>query len=231
MPDHITPQIPYDVGDGASGSHQWSDGADEPGPLPSPYDLRRARRALEADPEAIGYLTRRGVPEALRGLYELGLTEDGEIGFPVRLDGRLVNYVRHPIRGRYYAREGRGTASIYPGPPQPTTILTAGMFDCLVGLAHNLPVVTTTTGVTLPDYLVHHFEDRLVWVIFDVGEERLPKTKGHVAATLAKLERVAARVYRVDLPLPNDGDDLADWFVKYRRSRKRLLEIITEAGR
>ena len=223
MSDDITPAkstVKYDT-EGASGPRTWTDRATDPEPLPNEVALAGHRRALRTHLPHRRYLTAtRGLRRAQIAAYELGTT-GREITMPVRGEwGEIVNLVRHPPGGRYYAAKGRD-AALYPSLPPGPALLVAGMFDALIGRQNDLPTVTTTCGAKLPDYLLDRFAGRRVAVLYDTGEER------EAQITVAKLWDVAVEVWRVEFT-SFDGKDLSDWF-QSGHTRDELLQIIREA--
>jgi hypothetical protein len=97
------------------------------------------------------------------------------------------------------------------------------MMDALLGRQSGLPTVTSTAGAAVGRALFERFADRRVAVVFDAGEESRAE---RVARELTVANARSAWV--VPLPLP-EGGDVADWFVKYGRSRDELIELIREA--
>jgi hypothetical protein len=117
------------------------------------------------------------------------------------------------------------SAQLYPNMPRGAWLLLCeGELDALLARQHRLPAVTTTCGVQLPDELVPRFAGRDVAVAYDHGGQQAG------ARTAEKLRLGEARAWAVDLGLPNDGDDLTDWFLTYGRTRARLIRLIRRAS-
>ena len=104
-------------------------------------------------------------------------------------------------------------------------MLVAGICDVGLGWQEGLPVVAATSGSAFPAALVAAFSGKRVAVAFDVGEEALAE----IAA--AKLVAAGAEAWVVSLPMPEKGDDLTDWFVKYGRTAGDLLRVAARARR
>jgi hypothetical protein len=109
-----------------------------------------------------------------------------------------------------------------PGP----LLLVAGEFDALLSQQNDIPGVSTTCGARLPEPLIPELQPdgRRIAVAYDVGEEAAAER------TVAQLRTAGAKAWVVRLGLPNEGDDLTDWFVKYGRSADKLLALIRREG-
>lgn len=109
-------------------------------------------------------------------------------------------------------------------------VLCAGMFDALA-LGQELraagrpgtAVVTPTTGTSIRRDLLAGFAGREVAVVYDLGEEDAAERNTR------RLRDAGAEAWAVTLPLPNRGDDLNDWFVKYGRTADDLRALIRDA--
>jgi len=192
--------------------------------LPTEAMLAEWRSRLQADPNALKVLHRRGLSDRTIAHIEAG-RNDGGIVFPVRdRRGALRNVVIYTPNGqpKYKGTAGQGS-QLYPHPPKRETavILGAGFLDPPRGRQEGLPVTTTTCGATLPIHLVRPLalRRRRVAVVFDVGEEAAAAR----AATL--LNAAGARAWPVTLPMPEKGDDLTDWF-QAGRSARELYRVI-----
>ncbi len=203
-------------------------GADdqEPEELPSVGSLAGAASRLWSDPNALGYLRRCGLAEETIRRYQIGRV-DGGFWFPVVAGGELVNVVTHRPEGKpkYATLRGR-SAAFYPGFLWHGVLLCAGVKDVLVARQHGLRyAVTTTCGATLPGHLVPLLSGRPVAVAYDTGEDEAAER------TAARLRAAGGRACVVRLGLPENGDDLTDWFVKYGRTAKELKRLIRASWR
>ena len=126
---------------------------------------------------------------------------------------------------------GRGS-HLYPSlRRQRRVILCAGEFDALVTAQefqaadiYGRAVVTATSGTSLGE-LVGEFAGRAVAVVYDVGEE------AYAERNAKRLCEAGADAWAVPLALPERGDDLNDWFVKYGRGAAELLDLIRRTRR
>jgi hypothetical protein len=211
-----------------------------PAALPTEGDLRRWRRRLRLNRDALDYLRdERGLNRRTISRYGIGYGSglspwpevDGFV-FPVRDEaGALVNVKRRfwpdvPWSGGRPAKSpvlpGRG-CQLYPKvPPRGRLLLVEGEFDALLARQHGLPAITTTCGKTLPDELAERLAGRRVVVVYDVGAE------ADADRTVAKLGRSARAVA---LRLPRERDDITDWFVTYGRSANALRALVTTRRR
>jgi hypothetical protein len=129
---------------------------------------------------------------------------------------------------------------LWPWPPwedQPTSfrILTEGELDAalLRSLGSDFPA-WGAPGEMVPEPLLHQLAMNAssVAVVLDVGSDvpREPGQESPAARVLRILrEECHVRAYRVDLGLPNRGDDVTDWFVKYRRSSHDFRHLLNAA--
>jgi hypothetical protein len=200
---------PEELGSVLESSSRRRGAADPP---PSEGDVAGWHSALLAHPDAFRYLTeQRGLtPQTLRE-YELGYDRAADaITFPVRDGGGLVNVKRRFLdpaadpKTRGLARP----AALYPDmPPERAVLLVACEIDALTGRQMDLPAITTTCGA-LPEHLAPALSGRLVYVMYDVGEELAAER------TAAKLRDVGSRAVVVRLALLGLGhkSDLNDLY-------------------
>jgi hypothetical protein len=184
---------------------------------------------LMATDEPLGYLCqKRGLRASTLGRYRLGW--DGEaFTLPVfGPGGKLVNLRRRRLAplAKPIGLRGRGS-QLYPDVPAGRgVLLLAGEFDALLARQKGLPfAVTTTCGTQLPEHLIRALAGRLVAVAYDVGEE------AEAEKTVGKLRAADCQAWVVRLELPRSGDDLTDWFVTYRRTRRDFFELIRRERR
>lgn len=100
-------------------------------------------------------------------------------------------------------------------------LLCEGEADALSGLSHELPAVGVPGVNGWRDEWADRFDGRLVAISFDCDEAGRDGAE-RVARALAGHAR---EVRVVDLRL-DDGEDLTDWFVKYRRTADDLKKLI-----
>jgi hypothetical protein len=172
----------------------------------------------------LGYLLcERGLKLDTISEYKLGWDADANtLTLPVYAAGALANLRRRRLgpRESFRGLYGRGSQLYPPVPATGGILLVAGEFDALIGRRHGLPAVTATCGASLPDHLAHFLAGRSVHVMYDVGEE------AQATRTVTTLHAAGANARIVPLDLPDDGDDLSDWFVKYGRTRNQLMSLI-----
>jgi hypothetical protein len=139
--------------------------------------------------------------------YKIGWDrERGDLTFPAFEGERVVYlYRRKPVDGAQVIAMG-GQRPPYPDMPASRALcLVAGELDALSGRQLGLNAVTVS-GCSLPDHLVPRFAGRVVYVMFDVGEEL-------AAANVAdKLRVVGATVYIVRLSALFSPEFLPDQF-------------------
>lgn len=198
--------------------HSERRGDTPPAPLaPERVIAERTERLLRTK-EIRLYLTDvRGL--SIATLREQQIGWDGSaITFPVHdPDGRLVNEVRRPVPTRderkYVVLGGRGLhnggVQFYPYPvPERGVLLVEGLIDAALGRQLELPVLTSTHGVTsLPPDWAELLRGRVVAVAYDVGAE--PVTRRHVAQFRAA--GIAAWAVELRRLLPTGQKDIGEY--------------------
>jgi len=182
--------------------------------------------------KVMGWLEReRGITSETARQYELGFYR-GRVTIPVRdVDGQCVNIRRYDPSATgndkiISWKKGYGTVRMYPRSAfdkQGPMLITEGEWDTLLAGQHGFNAVTATGGAgTWKVEWTKLFRDRDVVVCYDCDG---PGQRG--AATVGKnLLRVAASVRVVKLPLTGTGEDITDWFVKYKHTAKELQALI-----
>lgn len=164
--------------------------------------------ALLSNPEALAYLETRGLTGETIERYELGYDRDSNaIVVPVwdekgELDNLRRRFLNPKANPKILGLAGR-LSQLYPDVPSGDLLLVAGEFDALVGRQMGLPTVTTTCGSTLPAHLADRLAERLVYVIYDVGEDLAAES---TAEELRALGSEAVVVHLALLGLPEKGD-------------------------
>jgi hypothetical protein len=181
----------------------------KPPPLPSIGAVDGWASALLSSGRPLDYLVQHRQLHA-DVLAEYGVGWDsamGDLTFPVLDRGQLVQlYRRKPRDGaKMRAACGRPRPPYPDLPPNGAICLVAGELDALTGRQIGMRAVTVS-GCNVPKDVEASFAERVVYVMFDVGEE-LAQVKA-----IERLENVDATVYDVrlsDLGLPH-GSDLND---------------------
>jgi hypothetical protein len=167
----------------------------------------------------------------LETIREHTLGYDGQaVVFPVYVDGELVSAKRRYWPKPWFKKRGKAVwkrtpsgavAQLYPGLTAGRWVmLCEGELDALLARQNGLPAVSATCGSQLPPRLVQRLCKRQVAVAYDVGAERAAERAAQ------RLIDAGGRAVAVPLGLPNKGDDLTDWFLKYRRTRPDLIDLI-----
>ncbi len=202
------------------------------------------RQFLGDDPDALRRLRdERGLTPATVETFEIGWDPVREgYTLPIRnAAGELVNVSWRAPKGRRLhlpssqkrklTRLGRGVEDgglpLYPEPlPTGAALLAEGEWDALVARQHGLPAFTGLLGKKWHAAWDGYARGRTVAVAYDVGAEP------EAAETVERLREAGAReAWVVPLGLPEEGDDLVDWFVTYGRSARDLRGLIRRARR
>jgi hypothetical protein len=211
----------------------------EPGPperLPREQALLLWQRLLRENERAWLWLRGRGLSDQTITQARLGFHYGSRhaITIPLRDEGgRLYNLKRRyldgidtPERRKYKALRGH-PHGLYPDMPEGRSVLLCeGEFDALMARQHGLHAVTGTLGVEgWKAEWSRRFRDRRVAVVFDAG----PRCYEFACERAEELRAGgAAEAWPVELGLA-PGEDISDWFAKYRRSATELRRLVRQA--
>lgn len=192
--------------------------------------VERYREYLHSHPNKLQYLhEHRCLTLATIDKYEVGYDEgvDRYI-FPVRNPkGELVNlrrYLPGAKSGKMLNLTGWGhPPRLYPNlPRRRTVVVVEGELDALLARQHGLPACTGTHGAgKWQPAWSRRLAERNVIFIYDCDKAGRENAELHASA----VARHAAEVRVVNLGL-GEKEDLTDWFVKHRRSKKALIDLI-----
>lgn len=197
--------------------------------LPVPATVMEWTKALHANDERLRYLIKkRGLDSETLRRYRIGWNEEeGRYTLPVYgIDGDLLNVRRYKsgaATGKMKGLLGRGS-QLYPSVPATRGIvLCEGEWDALVARRHGFHSVTSTAGINgwKPEWSAL-FAGRHVAIVYDCQDP----SRAAALERAVDLTAAGAVVRVVDLGLPGDGEDVSDWFVKYRRTSSRLRALI-----
>jgi hypothetical protein len=187
----------------------------------------------------MGYLIhKRGLTREIVRFFELGYDGSAFV-IPVKdvqsralVNVRLRYWPKVPASGgKYRGLPGRtlenGGVTLFPFLPPGPIILVAGEFDAMILWRHDLPGVTVTSGAATkwPDAWDWMVKDRRVAVMFDAD----PREEQQATSRAEQLRRAGAEdawVVRLSTAGLGNGEDVTDWFVKYRRTKKDLIRLI-----
>jgi DNA primase len=193
-------------------------------------------KELKGRPTEMAYLLeKRGLTEAVVNAYRIGY-DDGRDRFTLPVydaDGELRNIRRYlpdaSPGDKMRNAPGHGSpARLYPRPPgrrgRRPVVVCEGEWDALVLRRHGFLSFTSTHGKGSwePEW-PRLFVGRTVAFIYDVGAEREAADHGRSLVGVARSVRV------VKLPLPTEGDDVTDWFVRESRTADDLRQLIAAA--
>lgn len=103
-----------------------------------------------------------------------------------------------------------------------TVWLCEGEKDCFSAISRGLNAVTGTTGAgTFKDEWVPYFKNKHVNIVYDNDD----MGKSGAMSVLEKIKAVAAGVRVIHLPVPNNKEDLSDFFNKYSKTVEDLYAV------
>jgi len=195
----------------------------------TPEILQSYHEILLRAEKIMTYLTeKRGLSLPTIEKFNLGFDGD-RIWIPIFKDGKPVNVRRCRKPGgtgeKILNMAGSGAIKIYPEESlaSPVIYLCEGEWDALVAVDRGLPALTLTGGAgSFPNDLAEAFRGKDVAILYDcdeAGRRGAQKAAG-------RLTGVAAKIRIVNLGLAENGDDVTDWFVKYKRSAEDLKSLI-----
>lgn len=207
-------------------------------PLPSEEDVAGWHERLMKSPDLKSnrsYLREsRGLKKATLRRYQIGY-ERGRYVIPVRDEaGALVNLRRYDpkaAQAKMMNLSGHGENRLFPlevladADPSEPVLVVEGEWDALLAGQHGLIAVTGTGGASNVPKDLSALTDRSVYVLYDCDQSG---REGAVKMATALLG-VAKEAFVVDLGLGNEGEDVTDWFVRFKRTAEDLRALMDRA--
>lgn len=197
-------------------------------------DWERAVKTLKANEHLVERLTE-GYKFSNNAIEKLKLGVEGVgkgISFPVFLFNRLVDSITYdPTRTpKYKKRYNTPNGIIMPYDlwkenKTKRTIIVAGQKDLGIAITYNFNAIAITGGEgTVPEFFLNDFKDRSVSIIYDNDDAGRRGAK-KVAAAIAPYVNSLNIIDLSDV-CQEKGEDLWDYFVKYKKSREDLVKLI-----
>lgn len=169
--------------------------------------------------------------EAIKKLH-IGLEGPGKgIAFPVFLFDKLIDVITYNPgkQPKYMKRFNAKNGFIMPYDDwkystKPTTIC-AGQKDLAIALSQGINAITITGGEgNLPKYTLNEFKNRVVYIVYDNDDTG----RSGAAAVAMALKPYAKLIKIIDIsPIcVEKGEDLWDFFVKYKKTKQDLIDLI-----
>ena len=198
------------------------------------FDWKRAEENLQSNPQVIetiisDYNFNQNTIQKLN----LGIEGPGKgVAFPVFLFDRLIDVINYNPNNvpKYKKRTNSPNGIIMPydtwrNSKQKRTLIVAGQKDLGIALTHNFNAIAITGGEgTLPTYFVNDFKDRNVSIVFD-NDDTGKKGAVKLAIFLSKYVK-SLNIIDLSPTCVEKGEDLWDYFVKYKKTRKDLVDLI-----
>lgn len=194
---------------------------------------------LKSNKDKIEYLFKeRGITEKTIDKYKIGFDPKAE-RFTIPIKDSMGCYVNvrkwhRPKNERdskmiSYA-EGYGAKRLYPIEnlyhKSNKIIFCEGEWDCLLLNQYGFNAVTKTAGVnTWDDEWNQYFNGKDVIFIYDCGNISMPVADKHKNLLMS----YASSIKVIDLELGNDGEDITDWFLKFKKDHKELAALIRKS--
>lgn len=198
------------------------------------FDWKHAEETLESNPQTIESIISdyKFNQSAIQQLH-LGLEGPGRgIAFPVFLFNKLVDVISYNPGNtpKYKKRTNSPNGIIMPydtwkDKKQKRTLIVAGQKDLGIALTHKFNAIAITGGEgTLPIYFVNDFKDREVSIIFD-NDDTGRKGAIKLAIFLSPFVK-SLNIIDLSNTCTEKGEDLWDYFIKYNKTRKDLVDLI-----
>ena len=173
------------------------------------------------------------VIEALNLRTEFG----DEIGFPVLMYNKVVDvrsYRPQDRANKIRSRNGTTSGLIIPfdlwvnTPESKWTVICAGEKDMAVTRSNGFNAITLTGGEKALPKIINPFKNRKIAICYDHDEAGISGAKALAAflTPIAQEVRVVTNFHEV---CEGHGEDLTDFFVKYKKTKQDLQRYILES--
>lgn len=173
------------------------------------------------------------VIEALNLRTEFG----DEIGFPVLMYNKVVDvrsYRPQDRANKIRSRNGTTSGLIIPfdlwvnTPESKWTVICAGEKDMAVTRSYGFNAITLTGGEKALPKIINPFKNRKIAICYDHDEAGISGAKALAAflTPIAQEVRVVTNFHEV---CEGHGEDLTDFFVKYKKTKQDLQRYILES--
>lgn len=177
-----------------------------------------------------------GISDELIEELHLADNKTNGIMFPVFMYNHLVDIRNYQPGGHPKVRSRAGCPSglIIPFDVWRTTklnkgtLLCAGEKDMLVARSRGFNAITLTGGEQTAPKLLEPFRDKIVWIVYD--NDDAGKTGAIKAArtlyNVAKEVKIVTGFHEV---CKENGEDITDFFIKYKKTKQDLINYIKAA--
>lgn len=195
-------------------------------------NLPRYKYEATLDTTDVEYLTSIGITSEVQ--KKMMRSSSGKLLYPHYFKGVIIDHTwfnykgsttYDPDKGKY--NRDRGSVSGFLTPfnllDKKTIIIVEGEKDMLTMLSNGVPAVSIVGGVqTLPYMCQRELKDKNIVIIYDCDDAG----REGAANLVVWLYSIGAKsVKNIDLGL-SDKEDINDWFMKYKMTRKQLINLI-----
>lgn len=175
-----------------------------------------------------------GISEEVINELDIKSELGDEVSFPVVMYNKIVDvrsYRPNDRANKIKSRSGSTTGLIIPfdiwmqEPDTKWTILCAGEKDMAVTRSHGLNAITLTGGEKALPKLIHPFKNKKVAICYDNDEAGISGAKA-LAAFLKPYVSEVKVVTNFHEVCKEHGEDLTDYFTKYKKTKHDLVECI-----
>lgn len=207
-------------------------------PVTDPIDPEKvtawSRKLFSASLYLAQLIEERGLTEATIKEWKLGW-DGNRYTIPVYdKNGTLVNVRRYtmnpgPKGDKVLNITGHGSARLFRPDilkENDEIVVCEGEMDCIILNQYGIPAVTHTGGaMTFSNSWAVEFSGKKVWICYDNDDAG---RKG-AARTGKMLAAFADNVYGIDIPLPEKGADVTDYFVKEGMTAEDFQDLMRKA--
>jgi hypothetical protein len=178
-----------------------------------------------------------GISEEVIEVLNLRTEFGDEIGFPVLMYNKVVDvrsYRPQDRANKIRSRNGTTSGLIIPfdlwvnTPESKWTVICAGEKDMAVTRSHGFNAITLTGGEKALPKIINPFKNRKIAICYDHDEAGISGAKALAAflTPIAQEVRVVTNFHEV---CEGHGEDLTDFFVKYKKTKQDLQRYILES--
>lgn len=178
-----------------------------------------------------------GISEAVIEALNLRTEFGDEIGFPVLMYNKVVDvrsYRPQDRANKIRSRNGTTSGLIIPfdlwvnTPESKWTVICAGEKDMAVTRSNGFNAITLTGGEKALPKIINPFKNRKIAICYDHDEAGISGAKALAAflTPIAQEVRVVTNFHEV---CEGHGEDLTDFFVKYKKTKQDLQRYILES--
>lgn len=211
--------------------------------------IRLLKQFANDNEDIFNWYENTSLPERIRDkCEELGITEevieqlkirsefDDDIAFPVTMYDKILDVRNYRPGGnpKIKSRKGALSGLVIPfdlwkeeDDPNKWTVLCAGEKDMAVARSNGFNAITLTGGEQALPIFKKYFRNRRIAICYDNDDAGI-RGANKIAAHLFDIAREVKVVTEFHKVCKETGEDITDYFTKYKKSRLELIKCIKE---